>query len=1114
MMTVTDIESALRDALPADMQAHVLPLVSQLAEAINRAHSSQEPHITVEPEVSPLVRELAGQEILVKGALVRFGDGSKLGDVELGDVAGGNVVKLTINITNASHAAPERPQVKRLTWEVLRDICADITTVRTAAVQGKYQADLYLPRDEIRHAFERFLDSSKRGFVLIGSSGVGKSNFLLALGEELHSSRPDICVLMYDGGGLGGKVSVSGVISRDFDERFTSTDERRIKEVWREIDQVEGINERQVVLIVDAINESAQAKELLEQLNELVQKPWRWLKVLFSSRPETWQVIKRHVRLAESLYYREKADQSTPEPFSYSVQMEAFSTQEFRSAYANYQRAFNLQTEYEQLGAELRLLMRDPLNLWLVAKTYEGQSMPYKLEAKQLIGKYVQTLLRDRVLQDEDLQWLDEQLIPQMLEEGQESVSTTQLRAATKWLDTKILVRREEGGEKRLVFRHERFYEYFVRQYLSNEYKKSEDKAAFFAEWGVRIQGNLLLWDMLRDLLARLLEELHSRGPSEEYVVIEKLGDTTNEDEAQLIVSVLTAHYSKHESAPRTVLSTWLKDSRYEGTLAPQITATIAMSCLIEELLAEMLVHPIKEVRYLVIQEIHVLWQKNPQLTKKLLEGLANSIGMKEVVRFAGPQALLQRMNMLWRAFYSLFGLNDPSDTRIQDSPDTLNSLMYASLLLLLGDYTHVGAETETIQVVREIGRPILKSLLLVGGVTENLFKPRRRNIVRWGINHVVNLIKGVERERFTFSFEDSQAFFPASVSQKEVLARLIPHFDAGVGQAPESVEALTTYIEAVARQGHCNTFILYAAMIALIAHIKANPLRTARALDKVLEKLAQQDPPTKKVDQPTGSIWYLMLAYPFMNLSYVDLMDKEPAQAKEVLSIYAKIVRTREIRYRNSWQFECEATATTRLNGLESTLFGYAVGVPVAGPELLEEMVRFYVDNDDHEQIKWSIFQLSLGMTRHKLPTEGRKAITDFIQLLWQTGYLGRLNEEKKAEFWHKSAEDLIKEAGSYREQLIELLEKFEQSGGLPETFKVRIRNANWKESTKLVTREAIIWTLSKGLKDKHPGVRNFIKWFFQTASEVDTIEELALEMAIYLIDFIYDGESLFSRR
>ena len=120
-----------------------------------------------------------------------------------------------------------------------------------ATVHGKFRKELYLQRDKIHQEFEHFLQSEKRCFVLIGKSGVGKSNFLLALAEELQA-RSNMCMLMYDGANLPVSSSaLSEIISKDFSERvFLSR--QPVQQIWQEIAKINGSNERQVILDTSA----------------------------------------------------------------------------------------------------------------------------------------------------------------------------------------------------------------------------------------------------------------------------------------------------------------------------------------------------------------------------------------------------------------------------------------------------------------------------------------------------------------------------------------------------------------------------------------------------------------------------------------------------------------------------------------------------------------------------------------------------------------------------------------------------------------------------------------------------------------------------------------------
>ena len=450
----------------------------------------------------------------------------------------------------------KRREVEKLTWVQLCDICEDITRQRMATVRRKYRKELYLQRDKARQKFEAFLDDpERRCFVLVGKSGVGKSNFLLALGEELHQSRSDVCVLIYDGANLEVALSVTGIISQDFSDRLLLSG-RQVQQVWHEIAKIDGIEERLVVLFVDTINENPRAKELLRQLDALVQGPWPWLKIVFTSRPEMWQTIKRGIKLAEALYYQEQGAETLGvdlESFSYSERMEPFSRQELPEVYIKYQQAFELQTPYEALSNELRETLRDPLNLWLVAKTYKGQTLPDSLKATMLIEQYVNALLHA-----EALRLLEKQLVPLMVRERHYSnvVTTADIDAAgdalyeavyseqvlsngqlinlsfRHLLDADILVRREHGLEQKIAFKYERLYEYFAGRRIFGLSETQPDRYAFFLGMIEETTHSPFLWGAVRDAL---IQDTKEHGPE----IVRRLCFTTHQRVKEMMVNVV-----------------------------------------------------------------------------------------------------------------------------------------------------------------------------------------------------------------------------------------------------------------------------------------------------------------------------------------------------------------------------------------------------------------------------------------------------------------------------------------------------------------------------------------------------------------------------------------------
>jgi hypothetical protein len=375
-----------------------------------------------------------------------------------------------------------------------------------------------------------FLEDEKKGFILVGKSGVGKSKFLLTLADELQK-RSNTCVLMYHGTQLIlpekidsntlTDVITMDVIPKDYKDRNDyGTHEipprQSAQQVWDEINATiptDGV----VVFCIDAVNENTRPTDLLIQLDGLVRKRFSWLKVIFSSRVETWQQIKRGpgVSFAEALYYRAPTTRRWgTERFSYSERMEPFSSAELLTAYGKYQKVFGIQTDYDSLSTKLREIILDPTNLWLLLKQHEGEAIPPTAKTSaQLIEGYVSAMEKngdpDEPSPGPMRQFLEEEVVPLMVRDGyyDNGISDTDLKAAgnakkemfyddqknqefLRLRDAGILElvgqKTEEGRiEPRIKFKHERFYEHFIGRELAriaDLKKKQDDRYAFFVE--------------------------------------------------------------------------------------------------------------------------------------------------------------------------------------------------------------------------------------------------------------------------------------------------------------------------------------------------------------------------------------------------------------------------------------------------------------------------------------------------------------------------------------------------------------------------------------------------------------------------------------------------------
>jgi tetratricopeptide (TPR) repeat protein len=106
MPSSDDIAAALRRAVPAGVQADIPALARLLAEVASGTLSQEEAQARIAAaQLAPLLAALAGQQIDAGGAALSFGQGSQVGEVNVRDVAGGNIVHLTVNVYQAGPPA-------------------------------------------------------------------------------------------------------------------------------------------------------------------------------------------------------------------------------------------------------------------------------------------------------------------------------------------------------------------------------------------------------------------------------------------------------------------------------------------------------------------------------------------------------------------------------------------------------------------------------------------------------------------------------------------------------------------------------------------------------------------------------------------------------------------------------------------------------------------------------------------------------------------------------------------------------------------------------------------------------------------------------------------------
>ena len=239
-----------------------------------------------------------------------------------------------------------RRTAKELDWQLLQQVATSIANQRFADVLVKYEKKLYLQREEIRRAFDEFLSAPQTAFLLLGKSGVGKSNFFISLAEE-YQDQDQVCLLLYNGAKLETERALVETISRDFNAHLrlvNSQGEIVIQDFLTQIERIKDIQQRKVILFIDAVNENGNATELFALIDKLVSaNTYPWFKVVFSSRPEAWKVMRNKVKPSERHYFfLSDKEQPGVELQPFGVEVSRFTRDELPLVYAKYQAHYQL----------------------------------------------------------------------------------------------------------------------------------------------------------------------------------------------------------------------------------------------------------------------------------------------------------------------------------------------------------------------------------------------------------------------------------------------------------------------------------------------------------------------------------------------------------------------------------------------------------------------------------------------------------------------------------------------------------------------------------------------------------------------------------------------------
>lgn len=717
------------------------------------------------------------------------------------------------------HAQSKEDPRQAFTWPQLRQAAYNITDTRTKPAQLKHDPEVYLNRVEVQTAFRQFLEQHGHCFVIIGKSGVGKSSFVLAeIEAHLHDSE-DVLLIILDGGGKIDDDDIFETLFHDFAETVHIPHPEGMTHsaaFVTTLANLPDIEHKQVIIVLDAINESPRAVQLLKSIDYWVSKAgqagYKWLKFVITSRPQAWRTIQAGAgRLSEQYYFR------PPGRTDMAFELEGFEIVEFdaktelEQVYEKYAARYHVITKLSELPSRVRDVLRDPLALRFVMKTYGDENatvrdrvIPHTISHYQIIHKYVQVLRDARIVKAEDFDLLEDRLLPLMCARGYENFTTRAAIMGTNdsvladiifddsviftldgrerrvnqsfinLINAEILIREQDGTGKtdKIRFKYERFYDYFMADYLKQQTAQMdlEARKAFYVNLTGQLSKKAFLWG---PLYLRLVDECREGNSA----LLQAMA-TVNDARVKDLVSSVLIEYGAQDEYP--------KDK-------PKPSEQVKALCLA-------LLHAVPDGGELggsdfTAAEIAIKTAEGLRLAEVIVTGILKPVDFiadaaTEVLinlwctpEDEAPDGLDVAVDITWQVLHKLHW------TRLGQFRKGLRSLVIMLLTVLFIEYRNKARFSLILEHFRQLVPAIMRKVPLIGlFVRSKRKKPGsgrglRQRILLLIANWIIYAAKQVgSRGRLMFDFASVTTFFNLSEADKEDYRQFIHH----VNRTPE----------------------------------------------------------------------------------------------------------------------------------------------------------------------------------------------------------------------------------------------------------------------------------------------------------------------------------------
>lgn len=235
----------------------------------------------------------------------------------------------------------------------------------------KYTSELFIERKALKDKFKEFKNSNKKTFLILGESGVGKTNSLCKLVEEISKEN---LALFYRGSFLS--KNIFEVIKNDFNWFFSSSCNEI--GIFRNLDKLVEKTGKKVYIFIDAIDEIPGNKRALD-LEEIckVLENFNNIKLCVSCKLNSWNEFKQ-IKGVETVLSKQT--------FQSVYTLEKFNSEEIEEVIFKYSKVFKLKGSFSN---ELKEYCKLGFHLKMIGELFFNQDLPEHINNIEITKEYI-----------------------------------------------------------------------------------------------------------------------------------------------------------------------------------------------------------------------------------------------------------------------------------------------------------------------------------------------------------------------------------------------------------------------------------------------------------------------------------------------------------------------------------------------------------------------------------------------------------------------------------------------------------------------------------------------------------------------------------------------------